>query len=95
MRRRLEPSERAEHKRELLAACEDFATDHLLRAFSTVGTRGDTDMLLISQSVSLERIHELHVILAQTGLMAWATVMSLPAPTAASALSMSFHASRR
>ena len=32
--RRLDPAERAADKREFIAACEDFATDHLLRAFS-------------------------------------------------------------
>src|SRR4051794_14552328 len=29
--RRLDAEERAEHKREFLAACEDFGTDHLLQ----------------------------------------------------------------
>jgi len=44
--RRLDADLRAEHKREFVAACDDFASDHLLRCFSTVGTRGDTDLLL-------------------------------------------------
>jgi chlorite dismutase len=70
---RLDAESRAADKREFIAACEDFATDHLLRSFSTVGTRGDTDLLLLSQSVNLERIHEFHVVLAQTGLMKWAS----------------------
>jgi chlorite dismutase len=69
--RRLPDEERAEHKREFLAACEDFASERLLRAFSTVGTRGDTDMMLLSQATNLERIHEFHVVLAQSGLMKW------------------------
>ena len=43
--RRLDSARRAADKREFIAACEDFATDHLLRAFSTVGTRGDVDLL--------------------------------------------------
>jgi len=72
--RRLDGELRAAHKRELIAACEDFASDHLLRAFSTVGTRGDTDMMLLAQATNLERIHEFHVVLAQTGLMKWATI---------------------
>jgi chlorite dismutase len=72
--RRQDAAQRADDKREFVAACEDFATDHLLRAFSTVGTRGDCDMLLLSQAVNLDRIHEFHVVLAQTGLMKWATV---------------------
>jgi chlorite dismutase len=70
--RRLESEQRTADKREFIAACEDFAADHLLRSFSTVGTRGDTDLLLLSQSTNLERIHEFHVVLAQTGLMKWA-----------------------
>ncbi len=69
--RRLDDAERARHKREFLAACEDFAAERLLRAFSLVGTRGDADMMLLSQATNLERIHEFHVVLAQSGLMKW------------------------
>jgi chlorite dismutase len=69
--RRLDEAERARDKRELLAACEDFAGERLLRAFSLVGTRGDADLLLLSQATNLERIHEFHVVLAQSGLMKW------------------------
>jgi chlorite dismutase len=71
--RRLDDAERAQHKREFLAACEDFAAERLLRAFSTVGTRGDADMMLLSQATNMERIHEFHVVLAQSGLMKWCT----------------------
>ena len=69
--RRLADAERAQHKREFLAACEDFAAERLLRSFSLVGTRGDADMMLLSQATNLERIHEFHVVLAQSGLMKW------------------------
>ncbi len=69
--RRLPAGERAAHKREFIAACEDFASERLLRAFSMVGTRGDTDLMLLSQATNLERIHEFHVVLAQSGLMKW------------------------
>jgi chlorite dismutase len=69
--RRLDDAERARHKREFLAACEDFASERLLRAFSLVGTRGDADMMLLTQATNLERIHEFHVVLAQSGLMKW------------------------
>ena len=62
--RRLDAEERAEHKREFIAACEDFAGERLLRAFSTVGTRGDADMMLLTQATNLDRIHEFHVVLA-------------------------------
>jgi len=72
--RRLDPEERADHKREFLAACEDFATQRLLRAFSTVGTRGDADLMLLTQATNLDRIHEFHVVLQQSGLMSWCTM---------------------
>jgi len=74
--RRLEPETRARDKRELLAACESFAEGEgqLLRCFSLVGTRGDADLMLLSQSRSLEHIHEFHVLLAQSGLMKWASI---------------------
>ena len=70
--RRLDADERAEHKREFLAACEDFGTDHLLQSFSLVGTRGDADLMLVMEAENLDRIHEFHVVLAQSGLMKWA-----------------------
>jgi chlorite dismutase len=69
--RRLDAEQREQHKRELLAACEDFADGHLLQTFSLVGTRADAEMLLIAEAENLERIHELHVVLAQSGLMKW------------------------
>jgi chlorite dismutase len=72
--RRLDAAERLGHKREFAAACADFADGHLLRAFSTVGTRGDTDLMLLSQAQSLDRIHEFHVVLGQSGLMRWASI---------------------
>jgi chlorite dismutase len=70
--RRLPESERAQHKHEFLAACEDFATDHLLQGFSLVGTRGDAELMLVMETENLDRIHEFHVVLAQSGLMKWA-----------------------
>jgi len=66
---------RAEDKREFLAACEDFGADRSIRAYSTVGTRGDTDLMLLSQSPVLEDIHTFHVVLSQSGLAQW---MSIP-----------------
>ena len=72
---RRDPEARAEDKREFRAACDDFAQDRSLRAYSTVGTRGDTDLLLLSQSPSLDDIHTFHVVLAQSGLSKW---MSTP-----------------
>ena len=72
--RRLEDEQRAQDKREFIAACEDFSEGHLLRGFSLIGTRGDADMMLLSQAQNLERIHEFHVVLSQSGLMRWSTV---------------------
>jgi chlorite dismutase len=71
--RRLAAAERATHKREFLAACEDFAADHLLQAFSLVGTRGDADLMLVVEAENLDRIHEFHVVLGQSGLSKWST----------------------
>jgi chlorite dismutase len=71
--RRLPPEERAEHKREFAAACADFAQDHHLRAYSLVGTRGDCDLMVRAIAADLDPIHELHVLLNQSGLMRWAS----------------------
>jgi chlorite dismutase len=65
---------RAADKREFAAACEDFATDHFLRAYSLVGTRGDCDLMLRAVCPTLEPIHELHVLLNQSGLMRHADI---------------------
>jgi chlorite dismutase len=72
--RRLDPDQRAADKREFLAACEDFAQDHLLQSFSLVGTRGDCDLMLVVETENLDRIHEFHVVLAQSGLMKWCSI---------------------
>src|SRR5947209_13350752 len=72
--RRTDEESRAADKLEFIAACEDFADGHLLRAFSLVGTRGDAELMLLTQAENLERIHEFHVVLAQSGLMKWCTV---------------------
>jgi chlorite dismutase len=83
---RLDAERRAQDKRELLAACEDYAVDRPLRAYSTVGTRGDTDILIVTQSPRLEDIHSFHVVLGQSGLAKWATIpysylaMTKPSP---------------
>jgi chlorite dismutase len=71
---RRDPEARAQDKREFLAACEDFAQDRSVRAYSTVGLRGDVDLLLLAQSPLLEDIHTFHVVLAQSGLARWATL---------------------
>src|SRR5437764_15200213 len=72
--RRLDDERRATGKREFIAACEDFADGHLLRTFSLVGTRGDADLLLLSQAQNAERIHAFPVVLAESGLMTWCSI---------------------
>src|SRR3954452_6970562 len=72
--RRLPAAERAEGKREFMAACEDFGADHLLQRFSLMGTRGDCDLMLVAEAENLNRIHEFHVVLAQSGLMKWCSI---------------------
>jgi chlorite dismutase len=71
---RRDPEQRAQDKREFRAACDDFARERSLRAYSTVGTRGDTDLLLLSQSPNLDDLHTFHVVLAQSGLARWASI---------------------
>jgi chlorite dismutase len=70
--RRRDEQLRAADKQEFLAACEDFGIDRSLRAYSTIGTRGDVDLLLLSQSHNLDDIHTFHVVLGQSGLAKWA-----------------------
>ena len=72
--RRRAPEDRAQDKREVAAACREFSDDHLLRAYSLVGTRGDTDLMIRALAPSLDPIHELHVLLNQTGLMGYAEI---------------------
>ena len=72
--RRRTDEERARDKREFAAACNDFAEEHALRAYSLVGTRGDADLMIRTWARSLDPIHELHVLLNQSGLMSWATI---------------------
>jgi chlorite dismutase len=71
---RRDAEQRAQDKREFRAACDDFAVERSLRAYSTVGTRGDTDLLLLSQSPALDDLHTFHVVLAQSGLARWAQI---------------------
>src|SRR3954469_14863249 len=72
--RRRDAADRARDKSEFAAACNDFAEDHFLRAYSLVGTRGDTDLMIRVSAPALEPIHELHVVLNQSGLMRYADI---------------------
>jgi chlorite dismutase len=72
--RRRSPDERAVDKGEFAAACREFAQDHYVRAYSLVGTRGDCDLMVRAIARALDPIHELHVLLNQSGLMRFAEV---------------------
>lgn len=72
--RRRDAADRAQDKREFAAAVNDFAEDHYVRTYSMVGTRGDADLMVRSASPNLDAIHELHVVLNQSGLMRWAQI---------------------
>ena len=70
--RRLDAEERARHKREFIAACEDFARRAPAARRSRSSARAATPTCCCSpRPTNLERIHELHVVLAQSGLMHW------------------------
>jgi chlorite dismutase len=72
--RRRTPAERMADKTEFAAACREFAEDHYLRAYSLVGTRGDCDLMVRAIAGALDPLHELHVLLNQSGLMRFADV---------------------
>jgi chlorite dismutase len=72
--RRRPTEERDADKREFAAACAEFGADHYLRAYSLVGTRGDCDLMVRTIARTLDPIHELHVLLNQSGLMRWADI---------------------
>jgi chlorite dismutase len=72
--RRRGPEERAADKQEFAAACHEYSEDHFLRSYSLVGTRGDCDLMIRAIAPTLEPIHELHVLLNQSGLMRYASV---------------------
>jgi chlorite dismutase len=72
--RRRSAEDRAQDKREFAAACQDFAEDHFLRTYSLVGTRGDCDLMVRTAAADLDPIHELHVLLNQSGLMRYAEI---------------------
>ncbi len=66
--KRLSLAERDEHKRELAAAIAPFADRFMLRTYSTVGTRGDVDLMLWGASEQLEDHHELAMAISSTRL---------------------------
>jgi chlorite dismutase len=72
--RRRSAEERAADKREFAAACREFGEDHFLRVYSLVGTRGDCDVMVRAIAPTLDPIHELHVLMNQSGLMRFSEI---------------------
>ena len=72
--RRRDPADRARDKQEFAAAVDEFGEDHFVRAYSLVGTRGDTDLMIRCAAPSLDPVHELHVLLNESGLMRYADI---------------------
>lgn len=72
-RRRL-VEERTRDKKEFAAAVNDFAVDDFIRAYSTVGTKGSADLALWTASPNLDHIHELHVLLNQSGILRYGQI---------------------
>ena len=68
-RRRDPAGARAATSRSSPPPARDFGEDHFLRAYSLVGTRGDTDLMVRMVTRTLDPIHEFHVVLNQSGLM--------------------------
>jgi chlorite dismutase len=72
--RRLPADKQAEHKREFIETVETFNRRMLLRPYSTIGTRADTDLLLWQIAESPQRFHELAAALNRTRLGAYLTL---------------------
>lgn len=72
--RRLPPEEQAEQKRELLDVIKGFNRRMLLRPYSTMGTRGDTELLLWQIAESPEPFQELAVAMMRTRMGGYLTL---------------------
>ena len=66
--RRLADDERRAHRSEFGAVVDEMASGMVLRTFSLVGLRGDTDFLLWQATESLEQVQEAATRLWSTGL---------------------------
>ncbi|MCL6648079.1 MAG: chlorite dismutase family protein [Chloroflexi bacterium] len=66
--RRLPPEQRWGDKEEFARVFTEAATEHLLRSYSTMGTRGDVDFLIWMVAWDLETIRCLSARLLDTGL---------------------------
>lgn len=56
--RQLDADERESGKKELAELITELSSDHDIRSYSTVGTRPDSDMMLIQDSPSVDTFHE-------------------------------------
>jgi chlorite dismutase len=71
--RRLSAATRAEQKAELLGVLDALDADTVVRAYSTVGTRGDADLLLWTISAELEGLGRVASAVATTALGGYLT----------------------
>ena len=84
--RRLDPMERDQQKAEFRAVVEAWAERGMVRCYSTIGTRGDTDFMVWQVSYELADIQTMMSELLGTALAGWLT-------TPFSYLSMTKHSS--
>ena len=66
--RRLSKEERNDNRREFAAVVEESSTHMLVRSYSLVGLRGDSDFLLWQAADSLDSLQEVATSLWSTGL---------------------------
>ena len=71
--RRLPEDQRLDNKRELAAVVEETATHMLVRTYSLIGLRGDTDFLLWQAADSLDAVQEAATRIWATGLGGYLT----------------------
>ncbi len=57
--RRLDADEREKGKKELAVLIADHSAEHDIRTYSTVGTRSDSELMLMQDSPSIDTFHEL------------------------------------
>jgi chlorite dismutase len=69
--RRLPPERRAEDKKEFAAVVTEIASDMTTRSYSTVGMRGDTDLLLWQATDTLEQVQDSATRVLSTSLGAY------------------------
>ncbi len=71
--RRLDSLERDRQKEEFHAVVEEWAGRNLVRCYSTVGTRGDTDFMIWQVSYELDDIQRMSGELMGTSIAGWLT----------------------